>query len=194
MKEKEKENVVAAVIPNTYTEDAQARVREVRQMRALIPRFVIPASPKETSKLTSAASVPPEFVELTAVAITNENALVRGDGMPPAEMRDLVQYAEAYGPFADELEAFAQFVRHSVTAALNAAGSEALTTYALAQRLAKRPKHAHLAPYVADMRRALGRFRKLTPETLAKRAAKAAAKAAAKTQPVSPTAPATQTW
>lgn len=33
-------------------------------------------------------------------------------------------------------------------------------TYALAQRLSKQRKTAHLAPYVADMRRALGRGRK----------------------------------
>ena len=86
------------------------------------------------------------------------------------------------------MEAFAQFVRHSVTAARNKAGSEALTTYALAQRLAKRVETAHLAPYVADMRRALGRVRKLSPEIIArnearkeaKKAAQAAAQAAAK--------------
>jgi hypothetical protein len=181
---KEKENVVAAVIPNTYIEEAQTRMQFIRQMREVFPRLVIPASPKDSSRLNSAASVPPEFVELTAVAITNENALVRGDGMPPAEIRDLAAYADAFGPFADELEAFAQFVRHSVNTARNTVGSEALTTYALAQRLAKRPKHAHLAPYVADMRRALGRVRKLTAE---ERAQRAAAKQAAKTPPATTT-------
>jgi hypothetical protein len=76
---------------------------------------------------------------------------VRGEGITPAESRDLMRYAEAYSPRADELEALGRF---SVNAARNAAGSEALTVYALAQRLAKRREHAGLAPYVADMRRA----------------------------------------
>ena len=69
---------------------------------------------------------------------------------------------------------------HSVTAARNAAGSEALATYTLAQRLAKEPRHAALKPHVADMRRALGRSRKLTPEEAAKKATERAAKATAK--------------
>lgn len=84
---------------------------------------------------------------------------------------------------ADELEAMAQFVRFSVTAARHQAGLEALTTYALAQRLAKRPEGAHLAPYVADMRRALGRMRKLSAEAIARREAKKAAQQAAATTP-----------
>jgi hypothetical protein len=111
------------------------------------------------------------------VAVTNQKALVREERVPPAEIRDLVSYADAYSPVADELEALAQFVRHSVTVARNTAGSEALTTYSLAQRLAKMPQHAHLVPYVADMRRALGRGRKLTPEEVAQKATDRAARA-----------------
>ena len=67
-----------------------------------------------------------------------------------------MSFADAYEPVADELEAFAHFIRHSVISARNTAGSDALTTYALAQRLAKRPESADLAPHVDDMRRALG--------------------------------------
>ena len=175
-----KENVVSTVVstdgqipvtPSTsYTDSAQARLQELRQMRALIPRLVIPESPRDRARLNSAASVPPEFIELTTVAVTNEQSLVRGDATPPAEVRDLTSFADAYGPFVDELEAFAQFVRFSVTAARHQAGIEALTTYSLAQRLAKLPRTAHLAPYVADMRRALGRARKLTAEERKQRA------------------------
>jgi hypothetical protein len=81
---------------------------------------------------------------------------------------------------ADELDALSQFVRFSVNAARNEAGSEALTVYSLAQRLAKRRENAGLAPYVADMRRALGRTRKQSPEAVAKREAAKAARAAEK--------------
>ena len=56
----------------------------------------------------------------------------------------------------------AQFVRFSGAAAKAKAGIEALTTYALAQRLVRRPEHAALAPYVADMRRAFGKRAKGT--------------------------------
>lgn len=176
-----KENPVSAVETNTsHTEEAQALLKELRQMRERIPHFAIPLSARETKRLTPASAVPPEFVELTAVAIANENALVRGDGATPAEIRELTSYAASYDPVADELEALAQFIRHSVRAARSKAGSEGLTTYALTRRLAKRPEFAHLAPYAADMRRALARPRKLSPEEIEKRAAKKTAKKAAK--------------
>ena len=107
---------------NPHVEAAQARLRELRLMRDQIPRFLIPESPKAALRLNSAASVPPEFVELTVVAVANQKALARGESISPAEIRDLMRYAEAYSPLADELEAQAQFVRFSVNAARNAAG------------------------------------------------------------------------
>ena len=54
------------------------------------------------------------------------------------------------------------------------AGTEALTTYALAQRLSRQKRYAHLKPHVADMRRALGKQRKPKPEEPPKKAAEAA--------------------
>lgn len=171
------ESTAGSVETNPHVELAQARLQELRLMRDQIPRFLIPDSPKDAVRLTSAASVPPEFVELTVVAITNQKTLVRVESATPAEIRDQLRYAEAYSPLADELEALAQFVRFSVNAARNAAGSEALTIYSLAQRLAKRREHAGLKPYVADMRRALGRMRKQSPEAVAKKEAAKAAKA-----------------
>jgi hypothetical protein len=125
--------------------------------------------------------------------VANQPVLVRTEGATASQVRDLVSYADAYDPLADELEALAQFIRHSVTAARNAAGTEALTTYSLAQRLSRQARNAHLRPHVADMRHALGRGRKITPEVAAQkaadRAAKAAAKVAKKAAKLSPPAP-----
>jgi hypothetical protein len=148
-------------VSQSYTGSAQARVDEIRAMRQLIPNFVIPASTGATRSLSTAASLPEQFIELALIAVRNSPALVRGSSVDPAQIRDLMSFAQAYGPVADELEALAQFIRHSVTTARNTAGSDALTTYALARRLAKRPETAELAPHVNDMRNALAtRFRK----------------------------------
>jgi hypothetical protein len=144
----------------SHTESAQALVTEIRAMRQTIPNFVFPTSKGGRQRLINAASVPAEFVELTAVAVKNNAALVRGGGADPDQIRDLLSYAEAYSPVADELEALAWFVRHSVATAKNKAGNDALTTYALTQRLAKRPETADLAPQAEAMGRALGRRRK----------------------------------
>jgi hypothetical protein len=172
--------LVPITVPNNHTEAAQLRVEELRKWREQIPRFAVPETADATRRLSQAASISPVFIELTNIAVANQTALVRADGTPPAEIRDLVAYADAYVPLADELEALAQFIRYSTTAARNLAGTEALTTYSLAQRLAKQSRYAHLKPHVADMRRALGKQRKRTPEEAAKKAADRAARAAAK--------------
>jgi len=189
--------------PISHSEAAQERVQELRHWRELIPHFVMPESADETRRLSIAASVSPEFIELTNVAVANQPAIARKEGATPAETRDLVSYADAYDPLADELEAFAQFLRHSTTAARNLAGTEALNRYAMAQRLARQRNTGHLKPYVADMRRALGRVRKASPEAAAQKAAAKATKAteraakaaarAAKTPPTSQPAPAKPT-
>ena len=185
------ENVVSNVTTNSHAEAAQARVQELRQWRETIPYFVIPTTSRDSVKLISAGSVPPEFVELTAVAVANQKSLVRGESATPEEVRDLMRYADAYDPLADELEAMALFVRHSTMAARNKAGFEALTTYSLAQRMAKRAEHAALRPHVADMRRALGRVPKLTQEQKLAKKAKATDKANEQTADAPP-APAPQ--
>ena len=152
------ENVIPETNPQlSHTATAQARIEEIRAMRQKIPNFTIPESKRAKQQIITVASLPPAFIERSAVAITNSASLVRAGATDPERIRDLMSYADAYDALADELEAMASFVRHSVATARNEAGREALTTYALAQRLAKLPATADLAPHVADMRDALGK-------------------------------------
>ena len=146
-----------------YREGAQTLIAQIRAFRQQIPKLQIPEPGQTRRNLVSAASVPPEFIELISVTLRNSESLGR-HGADPDQSTDLMSYAEAYSPVADELKSLAHFVRHSVTAAKNKAGSDALTTYALAQRLARRPETADLAPHVADMRRLLKRTRKAKAE------------------------------
>jgi len=155
---------MATITNEAYREGAQTLVAQIRAFRQQIPKLQIPEPGRTRRNLISAASVPPEFIELISVTLRNSAALARA-GADPDQSNDLMSYAEAYGPVADELESLAHFVRHSVAAAKNKAGSDALTTYALAQRLARRPETADLAPHVADMRRLLKRTRKAKAET-----------------------------
>src|SRR4029079_2041353 len=90
-----------------HSENAQALVGDLRAMRQKIPNFVFPTVKGERRRLTNAASVPAELIELTAVAVKNNAALVRGQSAGPEGLRDLLSYADAYAPLADELEALA---------------------------------------------------------------------------------------
>ena len=141
----------------SYHEAAQSFVDELRLLQQKIPHFVIPTVKGGRRSFARAASLPPEFVELASVARANQPTLSRGTETSPAESRDLMAYADAYEPVAAELEAIAKYVRFSTTAARHKAGYEALTTYATARRLVRRPEHAGLAPHVAALRQA---FRK----------------------------------
>jgi len=150
------ENQAVEIPASSHSEAAQAFVDQLRALRETIPHFAIPTLKHGRRTLNNLSSVPAAFIELTAMARTNSVSLVRGGATTPAETRDLMAYGEAYSPVADELEAFAQFIRYSIAAAKAKAADEALNTYALARRLVRRPEHADLAPHVADMRRALG--------------------------------------
>ena len=151
------ESEVPATPEQSHADSAQARIEEIRALRQKIPNLVIPASKGAGRRLTVTASVPKEFVELTAVAVRNNAMLVRPAGQDLAQDRDLMNYAEAYAPVVDELEALAHFIRHSISAARSKVGSSALTTYAVARVLARRPETADLIPHVDDMGKALGR-------------------------------------
>ncbi len=143
------------------TAAAQALIAKVRAIRDEIPDFTAPGFQGSGRGPGNAASVPMAFVERTAVAVANHPLLVRPDLLDPAVSRDLMTFAEAYTPLADEMEAVLKFLRHTIISARNTAGTDALVTYTLAQRLAKRAAtKADLAPHVADMRRELGRHRK----------------------------------
>ena len=111
---------VSIASPNAHAETALERVLELRKWRDQIPNFSVPETKDAARRLAPAASVPNEFIELTNMAVANEPALVRGDSATPAELRDLVAYAEAFDPVADELEALAAFLRYSTTAARSA--------------------------------------------------------------------------
>ena len=141
----------------SHTEAAQALIETVRGMRATIPNFVIPATSADRVRMNSAASVPSEFIETTVVAVKNNPVLVRGDVDDPETVRDLLSYAEAYEPLAQELEALAKFLRHSTKVARGRAGSQALLTYTVTKRLAKQAATADLVPVRDAMKRTLGK-------------------------------------
>jgi len=175
--------------PSVHTAAAQARIRDIRSMRDAIPEFVVPASKTEGRRVVTAASVPVEFVELAITALTNVPDVRRATSNPN-RARDRMDYADAYSPLADELEATAQFLRHSIRVARNEAGSDALATYELAKRLMTRPGLTELVEYVADMRRALGIQAAQAKAKAARRKAAAAAEHKdAASSPAPPTKP-----
>jgi hypothetical protein len=98
-----------------FDETAGTMLGTIRGLREQIPFFTIPETTDANRKLGRAANVPPELIDLTGAALKTNPELLRKDGADPKMLRDLMTFASAYSPVADELEALAQFVRHSVT-------------------------------------------------------------------------------
>ena len=140
----------------SHTEAAQVLIEKIHALRDSIPNLVIPSSPRDSQRLTSAARVSHDFVEMTVTATANSDHLAVAGSLDAEKMRDLLSYAEAYGPAVAQLEAVTEYLKHSVVVAKNQAGRQALLTYSIARRLAKQPPTAYLAPIVAAMREKLG--------------------------------------
>jgi hypothetical protein len=152
-------NAVAESALAASAEGAKSTLDVLNGFRAAIPVFPFQITPGERRRLNNLKSVPPEFMEQSNTAMTTEVVLARG-GADPDQLRDFVRYGSAYAPVADAAEMLAQELRESVDSAYAKAGSEALTTYTLARRLARRTDTARLRPLVELMRRTLGRTTK----------------------------------
>jgi hypothetical protein len=165
--------------PSYYADAAQQYIDQLRAMRETIPNFAIPASTREGQRLATVSSLPPEFVELVAVQMKLTAGLTPG-ATDADTVRELMNYAGAFDPLADEFEAMAYFLRHSIAAARARAGQATLMAYEVAKRLAKTPEYADLSETVADMTRTLGyRQRAAKAKATLRRKAEAAAAAAA---------------
>ena len=141
----------------SHIEAAKARIDEIHAMRSQIPDFDVEAPQLTRRSLGIAGSVPPEFVEAATNSRSLAPELLTATPVPPEKVRDLMVFATAYEGVADQLEGLARYIRQRTSEAKHIAGSEALATYAIAQRLATRPATRHLTTEVATMRAALGR-------------------------------------
>jgi hypothetical protein len=133
---------------------AHALLGKVAALRQELPTFPFPVVPGTRQRMNTMKQIPPEFMEQSNVAIKTRPELKRGE-VDPDELRNILQSALAYEPVADALEALAAELRTNTDTARHKAGTEALITYSVAQRLAKRPEYSDLVPIVQAMRRAL---------------------------------------
>ena len=141
----------------SHTEAAQAFMQKIQELRESIPNLAVPATPRDARRIGAAATLSHDFVEETVAATESSSHLALPGAIPPAQMRDLLSFAEAWGPAVAQADALTRFLRHTVNMVKYKTGSQALTTYAFTQRLAKKPETAYLRPFVEAMRQKLGR-------------------------------------
>jgi hypothetical protein len=105
----------------------------------------------------TSASVPDDFLEAAAVAVESSIVLKTATGLEPDNVREAVAFATAYGPVAEEAEALARSIRHTISVRRSQAGTDALQAYNIAKGLARKPEGAVLSSHIQEMKRTLGR-------------------------------------
>ena len=78
-------------------------------------------------------------------------------GLEPDNVRAAVAFATAYSPVAEEAEALARSIRHTISLRRAQAGTDALQAYNIAKGLARKPEGAVLSSHINEMKRTLGR-------------------------------------
>jgi hypothetical protein len=94
------------------------------------------------------------------VAMVEQNPeLLATNKLPPAESRDDLQFAEAYGPVGQKLIAVGKTVAFTVASKLAGLTASSQQLRAVTDALARDPGSAHLVPVAARMKKLLGHRR-----------------------------------
>lgn len=135
----------------------------IRAIGTAIPGYQSQVTAEEMRALVRHATVPPEFIESTAVAVEATPELMRTELFDPDDARDAQRFAVYCQTIAQELELVARGVRYAGLKRLAGAGDAALRTLAVAKTLNRRTL---VVPYVETMQKALRARRKKTKKGL----------------------------
>jgi len=144
--------------PLTHTERARAVLEHIRGIKELIGGFTFAGDP-DPRTLNAAKSVPDAFLEEVAVAIEASDHLKRSALVQPDELRDVVGFAMAFAPVAEELGIMHRAVRQTIALRRAVVGKLALQVYEFAKTFGRKTDRQVLMPHLDSMKRVLGKTR-----------------------------------
>jgi hypothetical protein len=130
-----------------------------------------PKSVKNARKrLLAVSSVPAKLIEQVAAAADQHSSLA-GIAFDADAAREALAYASAFGPVANEAEAFAQRVRDSIIVAKSAPGASALVVYTALKGFVRSAEGAELRGAFDSMTAIMKERRNVGKRVLQKHAA-----------------------
>jgi hypothetical protein len=130
---------------------------DLNAIRAQVPYLIDPRPKSDLVKLTSAATVPDEFVEkVSGVLASTGSETIRVD---VDRMLDQRRFAAAFVLLEAQLRALADSLHATLVVVRHESGTRALVAYAATQSLQRLPGGQDLAPHVRNLRKVLGRGR-----------------------------------
>lgn len=162
----------SAVVSSPVSHSAAVSVvlEKIRALREDIPGFTQPQNRAAAQRLIANASLPDDLLETVSVAIQSSPALASASNVKAEDVRDTIRFAAAYGAVADEAEAFARAVRHTINVRRAETAQACLVVYDLAKGLARKVEGADLVPHILDIRKTIkrGGRRKVAAKVVAK--------------------------
>ncbi|HJQ39368.1 MAG TPA: hypothetical protein VKB93_19680 [Thermoanaerobaculia bacterium] len=152
--------------PLSHTERARLVLEHIRGIKELIGGFTFGGAP-DSRTLNFVKSVPDEFLEATAVALEASEDLAKIDRISATELREVVAFALAFTPVADELAYMHRAVQYTIALRRADAGQRSLQVYQMGKTITRKmavPGSQVLIPHMEAMKRTLGKARpKSTP-------------------------------
>jgi hypothetical protein len=139
----------------------EAVVEILRLTREHIPAFG-PLAASDNLALRAASTANSEFVQATINTVGASKNVESTIGRTAEELRLETEDAARWTAVEDELQATLSGVAAANLVRRHRIGLTALQTYSAARLLVRSKEHAHLLPYVAEMKR-LNRFGKKRP-------------------------------
>ena len=126
------------------------------QIVAIIPKLD-DAEAAARRIVNSRLGVPEEFITTVVNAVEQSPELAAAKKLDPAEVRDLLQYAEAFRVLRDKLLTVTKLINLRLRAVYDLIVAQAQQMYRIAQQHASDRRSPVMAALVANMKRALGR-------------------------------------
>ena len=142
---------------------AQAVIDKIRAIQTSIPDFQ-PANATSGRHLVPTATLPNTFIEAACMAVESSPELSSAAKIDSAEAREALAFSMAFEPVADEAEALARGIRHTIAIKRAKAGDAALRTYDVAKSLSRRTEGSSLTSHVTAMKHGLGRGGRRAPK------------------------------
>jgi hypothetical protein len=146
--------------PNQYEKDAQEILVQIRALMQKVRGYGF-VTKSHRKRLTPAAALKDPYLLSVAVAMDASADLAQATGITGAEIRDIVNFCNAFLPVVDEMRLAAAGLEQTIQTQRGEGGQKCLKAYSMAKSF-NRPgaDGALLVPHIADMKRTLGRGRK----------------------------------
>lgn len=142
--------------PVAHVDAANALVTQIRTLIQSVSGYTH-ISRGQHRRLVPPAAVPDRFLLTVATALDASSVLANVAQVTGADLRDAINFANAFATLVTELEVLQRGLRETITARRAEAGSGALRAYRMSKSLVGPPEKAVLIPYINDMKIALGR-------------------------------------